>query len=239
MRAGREGFLIDSPVYPDELEALPGVLEQAGFPVSGLLASHADWDHLLGRTAFPAAALGCAETTARRLAGEPGVAQRELRSFDEEHYVDERPVLGLGAVQELPVPGHLDLGADHELELHPAPGHTSDGMAVLIPWADVLVCGDYLSPVEIPMLGPGGSLTDYAATLAHLGTLLTRAEWVVPGHGKPLRREQALRLHREDSAYIEALGAGGRELVLPEGRRSRHQRTIHAENLAHLADAGR
>ena len=41
--------MIDSPVYPDELEALGGVLEQAGFPVSGLLATHADWDHLLGR----------------------------------------------------------------------------------------------------------------------------------------------------------------------------------------------
>ena len=45
--------MIDSPVYPDELEALPGVLEQAGFPVSGLLATHGDWDHLLGRDGVP------------------------------------------------------------------------------------------------------------------------------------------------------------------------------------------
>jgi hypothetical protein len=33
VRAGEEGFVIDSPVYPDELEAVPSVLEQAGFPV--------------------------------------------------------------------------------------------------------------------------------------------------------------------------------------------------------------
>ena len=64
VRAGDEGFVIDSPVYPDELEALAGVLEQAGFPVSGLLATHADWDHLLGRIAFPQASLGCGESTA-------------------------------------------------------------------------------------------------------------------------------------------------------------------------------
>src|ERR1700751_6080676 len=83
VRAGAEGFVIDSPVYPDELEAVPSVLEQAGFPVSGLLATHGDWDHLLGRLAFPDASLGCAESTGARLRSEPGEAQRGLREFDE------------------------------------------------------------------------------------------------------------------------------------------------------------
>src|ERR1700752_2176006 len=105
VRAGDEGFVIDSPVYPDELEALGGVLEQAGFPVSGLLATHADWDHLLGRIAFPNASLGGGESPARRLPAEPGAAQRELRDFDDEQYIDARPPLALGGVQSLPVPG--------------------------------------------------------------------------------------------------------------------------------------
>ena len=105
VRAGDEGFVIDSPVYPDELEALPGVLEQAGFPVSGLLATHGDWDHLLGRVAFPDASLGCGETTARRLAAEPGAAQRELREFDEEHYVAGRRPLSLGRLPVAAGPG--------------------------------------------------------------------------------------------------------------------------------------
>src|SRR3954468_3918584 len=82
LRGGEEAFVVDSPVLPDELDVLPAVLEQAGFPFSGLLATHGDWDHLLGRYAFPGAALGCAETTAARLTGEPGAAQRELREFD-------------------------------------------------------------------------------------------------------------------------------------------------------------
>src|ERR1700744_5111269 len=73
---GEEGFVIDSVLYPEELRALPDVLAQAGFPVSGLLTTHGDWDHLLGRTAFPEAALGCAESTLARLNADPGEAQR-------------------------------------------------------------------------------------------------------------------------------------------------------------------
>lgn len=44
-----EGFVVDSPVLPAELESLPALAAQASFPVSGLLATHADWDHLLGQ----------------------------------------------------------------------------------------------------------------------------------------------------------------------------------------------
>ena len=98
-----------------------------------------------------------AETSAARLRAEPGAAQRELREFDERWYAARPRPLSLGDVQALPVPGHLGVG-ESELELHPADGHTADGMVVWVPWASVLCCGDYLSPVEIPMLSPGGSL---------------------------------------------------------------------------------
>lgn len=37
IRSGDEGFFVDSPIYPDELDALPAILERAGFTVSGLL----------------------------------------------------------------------------------------------------------------------------------------------------------------------------------------------------------
>ena len=81
VRSGTEGFVIDSPVLPDELELLPALLEQAGFPFSGLLATHGDWDHLLGRLAFPGSALGVAETTAARLRAHPGAAQLRRASL--------------------------------------------------------------------------------------------------------------------------------------------------------------
>jgi glyoxylase-like metal-dependent hydrolase (beta-lactamase superfamily II) len=232
VRAGGEGFVIDSPVYPDELEAVPGVLEQAGFPVSGLLATHGDWDHLLGRLAFSEASLGVAESTFRRLADEPGAAQRELRAFDEQHYVADRRPLPLAGLQSLPVPGRLSIGdGEQELELLPADGHTADGVAYYMPWLGVLVCGDYLSPVEIPMISAGGSLGAYIATLERLRGVLTEAQTIVPGHGGPLDHDEALRVLEEDLAYLEALRAGSAGVDPPAGRRSPTQRQIHEQNL--------
>jgi glyoxylase-like metal-dependent hydrolase (beta-lactamase superfamily II) len=159
-----ECFVVDSPVLPDEHDVLPAILESAGWAATGLLCTHGDWDHLLGRLAFAGASLACAETTAARLRGAPGEAQRELREYDEEHYVERARPLSLGQVQALAVPTHLGIGGA-ELDLLPTDGHTADGMAIWVPWARVLVCGDYLSPVEIPMLSDTGSRDAYLATL--------------------------------------------------------------------------
>jgi glyoxylase-like metal-dependent hydrolase (beta-lactamase superfamily II) len=234
VRSGDEGFLIDSPVFPEELRALPDVLTQAEYPVSGLLATHGDWDHLLARLAYPGAALGAAESTVTRLGSELGEAQRRLRAFDEEQYVIDRAPLQLGALQSLPTPGRVELGPDRELELHATAGHTLDGAAFWLPWARVLVCGDYLSPVEIPMISPGGSLADYRSTLGALAPVVERAEVVVPGHGRPSDRETARRLLDEDGEYLDALERGEERPSLPKGRDSREQRRIHAENLTRV-----
>lgn len=233
VRVGEEALLIDSPILPEELEALPALLEQAGFPVKGLLVTHADWDHLLGRYAFPEAPIGCGEATAARLAAEPGVAQRELRDFDEEYLIDRPRPLSLSGVQGLPVPGRCDLG-ERELELHSADGHTSDGMAVWIPWARVLVCGDYLSPGAIPELAPSSSLDGYLATLERLAPLVERAEAVIPGHGAPLDSTQAAAILREDADYIEALQRDGIDAPLPPGRQTGAQRRLHEYNVSLL-----
>ena len=227
-----EGFVIDSPVLPDELELLPAVLEQSGFPLRGLLATHADWDHLLGRLAFPRAALGVAETTAARLRAEPGAAQRELREFDERFYVSRPAPLSLGQIEPLAVPGYCGLG-DSELELHPTGGHTVDGMAVWAPWLGLLVCGDYLSPFEIPTVSAG--VGAYLDTLTRLEPLVAAASRIVPGHGGVINRETAQRVLAEDRAYLEALGRDSGGVALPDGRRDGEQRRLHAENVARLA----
>jgi glyoxylase-like metal-dependent hydrolase (beta-lactamase superfamily II) len=250
-RGGDEGFLIDSVVYPEELRALPDVLEQAQFPVSGLLATHGDWDHLLGRLAYPGAALGAPESTVARIGTELGEAQRRLRSFDEEHYVPDRGALALGSLQALPVPGRLEIGtrppegpsegggragsAGHELQMLPADGHTVDGAAYWLPWAQALICGDYLSPVEIPMLSESGSLDAYRATLARLSGFVAQAEWIVPGHGAPLDRARAEEVLRQDDQYLAELARdpAGAHPPLPRGGGAT-QRAIHEANVARL-----
>jgi glyoxylase-like metal-dependent hydrolase (beta-lactamase superfamily II) len=226
LRSGDEAMLIDSPYLPDELDALPSLLAGAGFEPDGLIATHADFDHLLGRLAFPGMTLGLPESSVERMHRAPGEAQRALRRYDDEFYVSRPTPLSLGQVQALPVPGHVELG-DRELELHPAEGHTADGMALFDRAQGLLIVGDYLSDVEIPWIH--GSLADYRATLARLSPLVEVATTVVPGHGCPHDRETALRLLDEDVDYLDALERGERKL--PEGRDTKAQRGIHKENL--------
>jgi glyoxylase-like metal-dependent hydrolase (beta-lactamase superfamily II) len=235
VREGEECFLIDSPILPEELDALPALVERARFPTpSGLLATHGDWDHLLGRLAFTASPLACAETTAARLQGALGEAQRELRAFDEKFLIARRRPLALGRVQALPVPGLCGIGA-RELELHRADGHAEDGMAISIPWASVLATGDYLSAVEIPSLATaGGSADAYLATLARLRTLVQMSGHVVPGHGPVLDAARALKILEEDLTYLAALTEQGIRAELPANRRSKAQTLVHERNVAQV-----
>jgi glyoxylase-like metal-dependent hydrolase (beta-lactamase superfamily II) len=230
LRAGGEAMLVDSPYFPDELEALPGLFAGAGFEPDALIATHADFDHLLGRLAFPGLALGVGEPSMERLHREPGAAQRELRDHDARFYVERTAPLALGQVQTLPVPGSVELG-DEEIELHPADGHTTDGMALFARWCGLLCPGDYLSNVEIPMVV---SLSGYRATLARLAPLVEAAETVVPGHGAPHDRDAALRILDEDVDYLDALERGDERPGLPAGRDSAEQRQIHAGNLTRV-----
>jgi glyoxylase-like metal-dependent hydrolase (beta-lactamase superfamily II) len=233
---GEETFVVDSPVHPDELDALPQILAQAGWALSGLLVTHGDWDHLLARLAFPDVPVGMAETTAARLRAEPGVAQRLLREADDEDYVVRERPLALGQTQPLPVPGKLELGGDAELELIPADGHTQDGMAVWAPFARVLCVGDYVSPVEIPWISEHGSRDAYLATLRRLQPYVEQVDWVVPGHGAPLDPQRAAAILREDVAYLEALPSP--DAPLPLARRGAAMKKIHAENLERVGGGG-
>lgn len=232
-RAGGEAMLIDSPYFPEELEALPQVLAGAGFEPDALIATHGDFDHLLGRVAFPGLALGLGQPTVERFHREPGAPQRQLRDYDARLYVERAGPLTLGQVQTLPVPGSVELG-DRELELHPASGHTSDGMAIFARWCGVLCVGDYLSRLEIPWISKDGSLEEYRATLARLGPLVAEADTVVPGHGPPHSGDVTSRLLEEDLEYLDRLERGDERPRLPEGRDTSFQRWIHSENVARV-----
>ena len=217
VRSGGEAFCIDSPVFPDELEILPAIAAQAEFNVVGLLTTHADWDHLLGPLRVPGGAAGRGGVDRGAAGQRAGAGAGQAARLRRASSTSTRPSpLSLPGAQRLDVPGFVDVG-EQTLELHPADGHTVDGMAVWIPWASVLVAGDYLSPVEIPMLSPGGSGAAYLATLARLEPLVEQAEWVVPGHGGPIDGDARPAILREDRAYLEAdaPAAGWRRPELP------------------------
>ena len=53
-------------------------------------------------------------------------------------------------------------------------------MAIVIPWARVLVAGDYLSTVEPPTLNDGGDRDAYLATLERLRPLVASVDTSSP-----------------------------------------------------------
>ena len=235
VKSGEEAFCVDSPGAAGRARAAAGD-RGAGRRSASSAASRRT---PTGTTCSAATRSrtrrsGCAESSAARLRNEPGAAQRELRDFDEEHYVERPgPADAAGGRRRCRCPGTARLG-ERELELHPADGHTVDGMAVWVPWASVLVCGDYLSPVEIPWISAGGSASAYLATLDRLEPLVERAAHVVPGHGAVLDSERALAILREDRAYLSALLEHGADAPLPLARRNGAMRKIHAENAARV-----
>lgn len=197
-------MLVDSPVLPDELAALP--------QPDVLAVTHAHFDHVLARSAFPDLELHAGAST--RAAFASGEWEEELRESDEELYVERQvwPDLS-GAVEPTLFDAVVDAG-----------GHAADGHAFLA--GDVLLPGDYLMEVEIPLVSQAGSPERYLATLDRLEPLVREATTIVPGHGPPLDRARALELLDLDRRYVSDLAAG--PLRGPDTHR---QARIHRDNV--------
>jgi hydroxyacylglutathione hydrolase len=86
-----------------------------------------------------------------------------------------------------------------------APGHG----AVFIPDAGVLVAGDMLSDIEIPILDmlADDPLGDYRAGLQRLATV-PGVRWVIPGHGHIADAGEFRRRLDADAHYLDLLSAG-------------------------------
>jgi glyoxylase-like metal-dependent hydrolase (beta-lactamase superfamily II) len=80
------------------------------------------------------------------------------------------------------------------------------------------------------MISDAGSRERYEQTLHRLKPLIEASDTVIPGHGAPQPRENALRIHQEDLDYLRALAREGLEAPLPRSRRTAAQRAIHTRN---------
>lgn len=211
---GRDGVLVVDPgVQVHELACLVDDLAAAGHVVVAGFSTHPHWDHLLWHPGLGTpprhATADCAAAAHAELA-DPDALAHITEHLAETEIAGQVSLALYGQVTALPA-GSEEIPWDGpqvrilEHRAH-APGHA----ALLIEDRGVLVAGDMLSDVLVPMLGVHGDapdpLGDYLAALRLLEAGAT--DVVIPGHGSVGGPGQATARIELDRAYVQAVRAG-------------------------------
>jgi len=207
---GRAGvLLIDPGVLGSEMAALANDLRELGQPVVAGFSTHPHWDHLLWAARLGAAprygTARCAATARDRLSDAGAKARvAELMPPD---IAGQVPLDLLGLITGLPaettqIPWDGPQVRIVEHQAH-APGHA----ALLIEERGVLVAGDMLSDVLIPMLDLNAAdpIEDYLAALRLLEGVAGAVDVLIPGHGSIGGADQVPARIDLDRAYVHAL----------------------------------
>ncbi len=196
LAARGEAVLVDPGVSAEEVAHIAGRAGELGVRVTHVLATHADWDHVCGIAAFPAAAATMSEATAARLR-----TRGERAAVAEAAAASGVEIAGEPRVDRTFPAGVALQAGPFLLETLALPGHTADGTAFRCRELDLLAVGDHLSVREFPF---ATSTAAYRGTLAALIDLLRRDPpgRVVPGHGPELAAADALAIAEADLAYL-------------------------------------
>jgi glyoxylase-like metal-dependent hydrolase (beta-lactamase superfamily II) len=212
---GRAGvLLIDPGITGSEMVAIADDLRELGQPVVAGFSTHPHWDHLLwhaklGEAPRYGTARGAA--TVRDRLSDAG-AKARVAALIPPDIAEQVPLDLLGLITGLPaettqVPWDGPRVRIIEHQAH-APGHA----ALLIEERGVLVAGDMLSDVLIPMLDLNDTtdpIEDYLAALRLLEGVAGDVDVLVPGHGSIGGADQVRARIDQDRAYVHALRDGG------------------------------
>ncbi|MGM0386523.1 MAG: MBL fold metallo-hydrolase [Actinomycetota bacterium] len=198
--SGRGALLVDPAWEPDELAGIADWLDRNALTVVAGWATHAHYDHVLWHPRFGTAPRYATTETARR-------------SHDDQQCL----VKGLGPdwpAELAPLVGDLvALVADHIPWVGPTArivhhdAHARGHGALWLEEAGVLVAGDMLSDIEIP-IPDGEGLAGYRRGLTTLEPFVRQAELLVPGHGTVAGRageDSPIGRLEWDSAYLDGL----------------------------------
>lgn len=204
-------LVIDPAYFPRELWAIGERVRERGRG-EAVLFTHGHWDHVMGHEVCPEAPVWMHQGLVAEIAAGTARAAKYLadaREFDSRWYVPRpRGHRWPDAVRAIGDGARLELAGAPLHALH-LPGHSPDGLALVVEPAGALLAGDHLSPCEIPFVDDAAL---YRATLGRLIELLGGAggggaavREVIPGHGPRLTAAEALAIARADVAYLERL----------------------------------
>ena len=208
---GRAGvLLIDPGIRDDEIACIANDLRELGQPVVAGFSTHPDWDHLLWHARLGEAprygTARCAAILRDRLSDARGKARvAEMLPPD---IADQIPLDLLGLVTGLPAETALIPWDGPQVRIIEHQAHAPGHAALLIEERGVLVAGDMLSDVLIPMLDLNDTadpIEDYLAALRLLEGVAGDVNVLVPGHGSIGGADQVHARIEQDRAYVHAL----------------------------------
>jgi glyoxylase-like metal-dependent hydrolase (beta-lactamase superfamily II) len=206
-------LLIDAGILGSEMTALAHELREMGQPVIAGFSTHPHWDHMLWHAGLGEAprygTARCAATVRDQMSDADWKA-REAEELPPE-IAEDVPLDLLGLITgllaeaaQIPWDGPQVRILEHQAH---APGHA----ALLIEERRVLVAGDMLSDVLIPMLDLSAAdpVGDYLAALRLLEGVAGDVDVLVPGHGSIGGADEVRARIDQDRAYLHALRDGG------------------------------
>jgi glyoxylase-like metal-dependent hydrolase (beta-lactamase superfamily II) len=198
---GEDGLIVVDPgIEGSELEQLADDLEGLGIPVVAGFSTHPHWDHLLWHPRFGDVPRYATAACARR-----ADEARERAQAMAAESASGIPLELVALVTPLPADGGPLPGELIEHQAH-AVGHA----AILLADRGVLVAGDMLSDVLIPLLDAGrpDQVGAYETALDLLAQAAGQVDVVIPGHGAVAKGPEVAARLAADRAYIDALRRG-------------------------------
>ncbi|GIG87071.1 MBL fold metallo-hydrolase [Plantactinospora endophytica] len=207
-------LLVDPGLQDHELACLANDLSASGRTVVAGFSTHPHWDHLLWHAQLgEAPRYGTARCVAavREQLSDPDAKTQVTEHLAETEIAGQVALDLYGLVTALPA-GATRIPWDGpgvriiEHRAH-APGHA----ALFVEERGLLVAGDMLSDVLVPMLdlhGAADPIEDYLAALRLLEGVAADVDVVVPGHGSVGGAGQVHERIERDRAYVLALRDG-------------------------------
>jgi glyoxylase-like metal-dependent hydrolase (beta-lactamase superfamily II) len=198
---GEKGLvLIDPGIDGSDLNQLADDLDRLGLPVVAGFSTHPHWDHLLWHSRF-----GDVPRYATAAGADAAGRSRERGQTMAEDSASGIPLELLGLVTPLPDDGGPVPGQIVEHRAH-AVGHA----AVFLADRGVLLAGDMLSDVLIPLFDPRQTdqVDAYEAAFDRLGEAARHVDVLVPGHGAVAEGPEVEARLAADRAYIDAVRRG-------------------------------
>jgi glyoxylase-like metal-dependent hydrolase (beta-lactamase superfamily II) len=200
VRADDGLILVDPGIDGSDLDELADDVDRLGIPVVAGFSTHPHWDHLIWHPRFGDVPRYATAACAERASGAQERAQKMAAESASGIPLELMALVTPLPADSGPVPGEV---IEHEAH---AVGHA----AILLADRGVLIAGDMLSDVLIPLFDPRrpGQIDVYGAALDLLGEVTGNVDVVIPGHGAVAEGPEIAARLAADHAYVDALRQG-------------------------------